>query len=584
MLMGKKQQVPLASAPSEKVTDHFNDWPNASGFDTRDEQVEPIELSLTGTIPSYAVGTLYRTGPGTSNLETENGKGFAVSHWFDGFTQVHRFQILPAREPSSSTRVLYNSRRTVDALIEHVRKTGKLHGFSFGQKCDPCQSFFKKLMSVFVPMSEEVADLDQPGSRNIGVTISANAPGLEPPSQTTTAEQTERSGIRTLVNKTDASAYQFLDPETLEPVGFANQTVLSPILTGPFSAAHAKTCPITSEVFNYNLDVGATSTYRIFSVSPSTGHTTILATITDAPPAYLHSLFLTANYVILCVWGSHYAYRGMSLMYHRNILDSISPLDPKQPCRWYVVNRFGAEHGVIATYTSPTFYSFHTINAYEEPSATVPGQTDIIADLTCYDDVSVLKRFYYTNLTSSASGASAYLGRKGDSTRPWFGRYRLADVSSQAEGSSGKVSEPKEAVQVFAAPRDISPELPTINPLYVTKPHRYVYGVTDRGSSTFFDGLAKFDTQSQTSIFWQEKAQTAGEAIFVRNPEGTGEDDGVLLSVVLDGYKGKSHLLCLDARNMKEIGRAETNSVVGFGFHGVHVPSHGVEKGKALDL
>lgn len=542
-------------------------------------------MSVTGTIPSYAAGTLYRTGPGTSNLETENGKGFAVSHWFDGFTQVHRFHILPASGPNSSIKVFYNSRRTVDALIEHVRKTGKLHGFSFGQKRDPCQSFFKKIMSVFVPVSEEVAALDQPSSHNIGVTISANAPGLEPPSsQTLTAEQTETSGIRTLVNKTDASAYQFLNPETLEPVGFANQTVLSPILKGPFSAAHAKTCPVTGEVFNYNLDVGSTSTYRVFSVSPSTGQTNILATITDAPPAYLHSLFLTENYVILCVWGSHYAYRGTSLMYHRNILDSISPLDPKQPCRWYVINRFGTEHGVTATYTSPAFYSFHTVNAYEEPSPIVPGQTDIIADLACYDDVSVLKRFYYTNLTSSAPGARAYLGRKGDSARPWQGRYRLANVVSKAEYSSGMVSEPREAVQVFAAPRDISPELPTINPFYVTKAHRYVYGVTDRGLSTFFDGLAKFDNQTQTSIFWQERAQTAGEAIFVRNPEGTEEDDGVLLSVVLDGHKGKSYLLCLDARNMKEIGRAETNTVVGFGFHGVHVPSHGAEKGKALDL
>ena len=486
---------------------------------------------------------------------------------------------------NSSTRVFYNSRRTVDALIEHVRKTGKLHGFSFGQKRDPCQSFFKKIMSVFVPMSEEIADLDQPDFRNIGVTISANMPGLErPPSQITTAEQTERPIIRTLVNKTDASAYQFLDPETLKPVGYANQTVLSPELKGPFSAAHAKTCPLTGEVFNYNLDVGSTSTYRVFSVSPSTGNTTILATITDAPPAYLHSLFLTENYVILCVWGSHYAYRGMSLMYQRNILDSISPLDPKQPCKWYVVNRSGANHGVVATYTSPAFYSFHTVNAYEETSPIVPGQIDIIADLTCYDDVSVLKRFYYTNLTSNASGARAYLGHKGDSARPWLGRYRLGNIGGKAEGSSGKVSGLREAVQVFAAPRDISPELPTINPLYVTKPHRYVYGVTDRCSSTFFDGLAKFDTETRTSIFWQEKAQTAGEAIFVRNPEGADEDDGVLLTVVLDGYKGKSYLLCLDARNMKEVGRAETNSVVGFGFHGLHVPSHGAEKGKTLDL
>ena len=440
-------------------------------------------------------------------------------------------------------------------------------------------------MSIFIPVTDPSFDAVKPGLRNVGVTISANPPGLLPPtSQAATAEQSKGSGIKTLINKTDASAYQFLDPETLEPIGLATQTVLHPELKGPLSAAHARTCPVTGDVLNYNLDVGTTIAYRVFSVSPSTGQTTILATITDAPPAYLHSLFLTANYVVLCVWGSHYAYRGMSLMYHRNILDCISPLDRKQPCTWYVINRFGADHGVVATFNSPAFYSFHTVNAYEEPSPTVPGQTDIIADLACYDDLSVLKRFYYTNLTSSSSGARDYIGSKRDSTRPRQGRYRLPNVASEAKASSEQSGEPRKAVQVFAAPRDISLELPTINPLYVTKPHRYIYGVTDRGSSTFFDGLAKFDTQTQTSIFWHEKAQTAGEAIFVRNPEGTEEDDGVLLCVVLDGHKGKSYLLCLNAKDMKEMGRASTNTVVTFGFHGLHVPNFGAEKGKALDL
>ena len=70
----------------------------------------------------------------------------------------------------------------------------------------------------------------------------------------------------------------------------------------------------------------------------------------------------------------------------------------------------------------------------------------------------------------------------------------------------------------------------------------------------------------------------------MQNPEGTEEDDGVLLSVVLDGLRGKSYLLCLDARTMKEMGRAETDVVVGFGFHGLHVPSQGTSKGKALDV
>jgi torulene dioxygenase len=43
------------------------------------------------------------------------------------------------------------------------------------------------------------------------------------------------------------------------------------------------------------------------------------------------------------------------------------------------------------------------------------------------------------------------------------------------------------------------------------------------------------------------------------------------LSVVLDGFKETSYLVCLDARTMKEIGRANCGVPVGFGFHGAHI-------------
>ena len=49
-------------------------------------------------------------------------------------------------------------------------------------------------------------------------------------------------------------------------------------------------------------------------------------------------------------------------------------------------------------------------------------------------------------------------------------------------------------------------------------------------------------------------------------PGGEREDDGVLLSVVLQG--DASSLLVLDASNFHELARARTRRVVPFGFHG----------------
>ena len=42
----------------------------------------------------------------------------------------------------------------------------------------------------------------------------------------------------------------------------------------------------------------------------------------------------------------------------------------------------------------------------------------------------------------------------------------------------------------------------------------------------------------------------------------------MLLSVVLDGRKGNSFLLVLDARSLDELGRAEVPHHIPFGFHG----------------
>lgn len=75
---------------------------------------------------------------------------------------------------------------------------------------------------------------------------------------------------------------------------------------------------------------------------------------------------------------------------------------------------------------------------------------------------------------------------------------------------------------------------------------------------------------TRTSVFWEVEGHTPGEAIFVADPEGSAEDDGVLLSVVLDGYSEKSYLLVLDARSLREVGRASMEGPMSFGFHGAY--------------
>ena len=635
----KSIQTQYTVPPKPEPSLHYRDWPNDIGFESDFVQDEPIELNVTGNIPAWAAGTLYRTGPGIHSIDCNNGRRFETHHWFDGFTVVHRFQIKV--DEKGQVKVSYNSRSTTDKLIERIRRTGQSDGFSFAQKRDPCQSFFKKLMSFFAPE----AGMD-PEATNVGVALSSNMPGF-----TATNKSDPTSHIRSLATRTDAARYQTLDPNTLEPAGVCDQTVLHPALKGAVSGTHAKSDPDTGDVYNFNLEPGRKSNYRIFCASTSTGKTEILATF-EAPPAYIHSIFLTQNTVVLCVWNSHFAARGLSILYHRNVMDAISPLDSNEPARWYVVDRSPARKGLIATYHTPAFFCFHTINAYEEPSEE-EGKIDITADLIAYSDLSVLHRFYYKNLLSSSPDAVKYVSQRHDAYRGTFSRYRLPDVplpedsKTPAAKSSSSQSTPRKGHLVHQSSKADSLELPTLSPLRSTRKYRYHYGVSDSGLSTFFDGIGKYDTQSHKALFWRKEGHTPGEPIFVPNPssrakanskgvgaenkedakerkgmgeggngdsasDGQGEDQvkaegvhvseeagakaeaeaedddddddqdedsGVLLSVVLDGHKQESYLLVLDARTMQEVGRAEMPS--GPACEGGATSADGVQEAKA---
>lgn len=527
-------------------------WPNTAGFDTDYQEHEPVELSVKGNIPRYAAGVLYRTGPLGFKAKTDDGKIWAANHWFDGFSCVHRFQI-DFSNATGSPKVTYRSRRTVDEYLNIVRTTGKLDSATFAPKRDPCESLFQKVMGVFFPSNQN--------EKNVGVTLSINMPGGDKIGRGEVPKTNNHTaGIQTLCAKTDSSALKMIDPETLEPKGYARQRRLHPDLKGPFSAAHGKTDPETGDFLNFNLEFGRTCTYRVFRVSAATGETEILATF-PGKPAYIHSIFISGNYVILCVWNSHITWNGVSLLWHKNIIDSMADFDPNSKATWYVVDR-KSDKGLVATYESDPFFCFHSINAWETPSASDPSKTDIVAELSMFENLDVVKRFYYDNIISSID-TPEYNGKNRMSSLPMQTRFRLPSVDAGLPATT-----PLPAELVFKAEKFDSMELGTINPAYLMRPHRYTYGCADRLRSTFFDGIVKFDNQTQKSIFWEEDGHTPGEPIFVADPERTGEDDGVLLSVVLDGHKEKSYLLVLNAKDLSVMGRADMNGPMSFGFHG----------------
>jgi beta,beta-carotene 9',10'-dioxygenase len=111
-------------------------------------------------------------------------------------------------------------------------------------------------------------------------------------------------------------------------------------------------------------------------------------------------------------------------------------------------------------------------------------------------------------------------------------------------------------------------ELPRINYGRCNeRPHRYVWG-NSNGAEGWIDRISKIDTTDGATLSWSQPACYPGEPVFVARPQAEHEDDGVLLSVVLDAEAETSFLLVLDAADLSELARAQAPHHIPFGFHG----------------
>ena len=74
--------------------------------------------------------------------------------------------------------------------------------------------------------------------------------------------------------------------------------------------------------------------------------------------------------------------------------------------------------------------------------------------------------------------------------------------------------------------------------------------------------------EERLGLAMNENGPNPGEPVFVPRPGACREDDGVLLTLVLDAARGLSALVVLDATTLEERARAVAPHAVPAGFHG----------------
>ncbi|MGA7396922.1 MAG: carotenoid oxygenase family protein [Solirubrobacterales bacterium] len=319
------------------------------------------------------------------------------------------------------------------------------------------------------------------------------------------------------------------NPKTLKTLG------ADPGLAqGRLGTAHPHFDPATRERFSYEVELVPPSGLRI--VSEKKGKRRELAFIPQSSPGYLHSFGLTRRYVVVVTqpWNFNL---GKFLSPDRGPIITNYEWQPDLPSQLILIDR--KRGGVVATFETDPFFAFHHVNAYERGNR-------VVVDVCAHKDAGVIDALYLKKIRRNNDVPQA--------------RYRRFEVNP----STGKISQRDLIEAVF--------ELPQKNYRLVNaRPYRYAYGVGLRGrKSGFIDQLVKADVKKGESKIWRERGTYPGEAVFVQRPGSRGEDDGVILSVVLDGMRRKSALVVLDAKTMHEIARAEVPHHIPFGFHGIY--------------
>jgi len=109
-----------------------------------------------------------------------------------------------------------------------------------------------------------------------------------------------------------------------------------------------------------------------------------------------------------------------------------------------------------------------------------------------------------------------------------------------------------------------------INPNYRGKKYRYTYGISSyiSPSSPYAHKIIKVDVDTKEVIEWEcQTDQVPHEPIFVPNPSGESEDDGLLITVLKMKYQEENFLVVINCKDMTLVGSARFTSKVGPWLH-----------------
>ncbi len=482
-----------------------------AGFHTQREEVTDRRLPVEGAIPEWLRGDYVANGPGQFEVGGDD-----LAHWFDPLAMLRRFRF-------DDDGVLYANRFVRSRDFTYARSEGGVRTPFPGTAPDrPVWERVRQTLTGVFP-DNPVIGVQRAGDQHLAVTESP-------------------WGVA-------------FDPDTLETTGRVDLTAG---IDADLTLAHVHYDHERDRFLNLGVSYGRETTFTLFErpgdVPVEEGDPEPLARLRFEEAPYVHSFALTADHVVVTVnaFGLDAGSLLTGALTGDTFLDAFEPLEA--PTRFVVLDRDTGEH--VRTVEAPPAFVYHHANAFERDGA-------IVVDAVAFADERAVTGLTLDNLRSATPDLPT-----GDLVR-----WRLPLPAGDGDAIGG--DRPRvERETLHEGPV----EFPMVNYRAVGgREHRYVYlAETEPESGSLPTDLTKIDVESGQVRRWRDSGTHPGEPVFVPAPDADGEaprassdeDDGVLLSVLLDPAADRSTLVVLDAATLEERARAPLPHRLPYGFHG----------------
>ncbi|KAG1667831.1 Beta,beta-carotene 9',10'-oxygenase [Nymphon striatum] len=440
---------------------------------------------------------------------------FKVNHLFDGYAMIVKFDIKP-------DAVKFQSRFIQSDAFKKFTNHGKPVFQEFGTPgaADPDRNAFGRFVSKFVPL--ELTDNVCANFQVIGNELYASS----------------ETNFLWLINQ-----------DTLETIEKERMCVVATLILHQ-----------DGTIYNAGSSFGAVMKYNVFKVDPpdNTDKNSnsdseslerkgyrkgeVLFTISSKWSTcygYYHSFGMTENYFILieqCL-TANIPKLVVSQMKGKAIKD----------CLEWIPNE-------NVKYLAEPFFVLHHINAFEEGD-------DIVVDLVAYNTAQILDNLFLDKLKKSDFDLCE---------GPQIRRYVLpVNVEKVEPSTTNLIKFECDATAVLKKQKQ------SLDLIYLGL---IMKNTTAKNTNLSMDVVKWVQMSSITHLkkVWVGPSENKFlEPIFVKNPNGDAEDDGLLLFLGISLKENTNHLLMiLDAKQMKEVARVDIPSTIflPFAFHGCYIP------------